>query len=1029
MKKKLICIILAVALLSSVIALTAVFAEDSKQIPSSGNLGDKFDLPTIVDGQNVTARIIAPSGKTYSAKRLELTEIGQYTVEYYNSNGDLVETKYCVAIRRSTDMFTTNNYATIKGIDKYKYTNVKNLTGVKFEVSTGASITLEREIDMTNRTQKDVLTSIVIEPTTAPQQKDDETVYSRDFGRMILTYTDVEDPSVYFTVITTTGNQDTKGDGGRAYVRAGGNGQLAGGYEEKNGAYSFNTTDIYGARAPFSFQAEVLHNNSSNYEFALKLCYDSEENALYLANGEDNLYGKPYRIVDFDEVSNFGTNIWTGFPSGRAKLTVTFDYFVNKTGNIIFTEADGIDFSQENLVDDQAPEITVDMGGETSAPNSYVGATYKIFDATATDFFDLATKVSASVYYVDGENRIDVNVQNGAFVTNRVGKYEIVYTTTDKSGNAATKTIELYCVRNHNDITFKDIDESMDVSVFDTVNLTPADDVRCVGGNGELTRSLTVYSPTNEVVQLIDNAFIPTTIGVYRAEYKATDFFGEKGVAVININVGATDQPIFVGKISLPDVLINGFTYNFPAVSAKKVVSGAVVDAPVKYYVDEKEVTDGKFTVDATGIIRVECRTDGKDGEPITIYKDVYVVDGNKGLDQQNYFYSADGSVTSGLEKDYVALNAEADGTTSFANKLGNGQFKVSFSYLPTQIGFSSIDVILSSANDTSKSVTFNVTFSSMGLTVATKDLSSVNFSLKNDATNNYFAIGYTDATHTFTDVNDKAMCVLKSYDDGTEFNGFDGGIYLSIKFNSVKKASQLFVTAINNQSFGYKYSIDDPAGDINGPQIIINGTYNRRQDLGSTLTVYTADAYDVLNQVETFTLSVYDPDNVAILSNVSPDKIYTVKLDKIGRYRIVYSAKDTSGNNKVTNAGTTLTVVDIVEPTLEVNSKIKELYAVGSKIKLPKFTVSDNTENVYCDVYLLLPNNETRLLLSYVNGETTSYLVPSDTNYPSSFKAGETSFYAETAGTYVLTYLAYDDSFNYVRHTIEFTVVEKESK
>lgn len=233
MKKKLICIILAVALLSSVIALTAVFAEDSKQIPSSGNLGDKFDLPTIVDGQNVTARIIAPSGKTYSAKRLELTEIGQYTVEYYNSNGDLVETKYCVAIRRSTDMFTTNNYATIKGIDKYKYTNVKNLTGVKFEVSTGASITLEREIDMTNRTQKDVLTSIVIEPTTAPQQKDDETVYSRDFGRMILTYTDVEDPSVYFTVITTTGNQDTKGDGGRAYVRAGGNGQLAGGYEEK----------------------------------------------------------------------------------------------------------------------------------------------------------------------------------------------------------------------------------------------------------------------------------------------------------------------------------------------------------------------------------------------------------------------------------------------------------------------------------------------------------------------------------------------------------------------------------------------------------------------------------------------------------------------------------------------------------------------------------------------------------------------------------------------------------------------------
>lgn len=1029
MKKRLICIILAVALLTSVIALTAVFAEDSKQIPSSGNLGEKFDLPTIVDGQTVTARIIAPSGKTYSAKRLELTEIGQYTVEYYNSNGDLVYTKHCVAVRRSTDMFSTNNYAKIKGIDTYKYTTAKTLTGVKVEVSTGASITLEREIDMTNRTKNDVLTSIVVEPTVGPQKTDSGTVYSRDFGRMILTYTDVEDPSVYFTVITTSGNQDTKGEGGRAYIRAGGNGQLAGGYEEKGGTFEFNTTDIYGARAPFSFQAKVLNNDPSKYEFALKLCYDSEENALYLPNGEANLYGKPYRIVDFDEVSNFGTNVWTGFPSGRAKLTVTFDYFINKTGNVIITEADGIDFSKESLVDDQAPEINVDMNGELSAPNSFIGATYKIFDATAKDFFDLSTKVSTSVYYVDGENRLDVNVQNGAFVTNRVGKYEIVYTSTDKSGNTATKTVELYCVHNHNDITFKGIEESMDVSVFDTVSLTPADDVRCTGGNGLLTRSLTVYSPTNEVVPLIDNSFVPTTIGVYRVEYKATDFFGKQGIAVINVNVGATDQPIFVGKISLPDVLINGFTYNFPAVSAKKVVDGAVVDAPVRYYVDEQEVTNGKFTVNATGKIRVECRTDGKDGNPVVIYKDVYVVDGNKGLAQQNYFYSADGSVSSTLEKDNVALNVSADGITSFANKLGNGQFKASFSYMPTQIGFSSIDVIVSSANDTSKSVTFNVTFSSMGLTVSTKDLSSVNFPLKSDATNNYFAIGYTDATRTFTDVNDKAMCVLKTYDDGTEFNGFDGGIYMSIKFNSVKKASQLFVTAINNQSFGYKYSIDDPAGDINGPQIIINGTYNRRQDLGSTLTLYTADAFDVLNQVSTFTLSVYDPDNVAVLSNVSPDKLYTLQLDKIGRYRIVYSAKDTSGNNKVTNAGTTLTVVDIIQPKLEVNSKIKELYAVGSKIKLPKFTVSDNTENVYCDVYLLLPNNETRLLLNYVNGETTSYLVPNDPSYPPSFKADETSFYAETAGKYVLTYLAYDDSFNYVRHTIEFTVVEKESK
>ncbi len=1018
MKKRLICIILAVALFASVAALSVLaYAENSAQVPSDGNIGDVYELPTVVDGQTVSARVTTPGGTVYAAKRLELSEVGRYTVEYINSDGDVVATKYCVAVRRPTDMFSTNNYATIDGIETYKYTSSPSLTGVKFTVSSGASITLDREIDMTTRTKNDVLTSIVVQPAVQG---------ARDFGRMILTFSDVDDPSVYFTVIATSGNQDTKGNGGRAYIRAGGNGQLAGGYEELSGTLEFNTTDIYGARAPFSFQAEVLNNDPSRFEYAMKLCYDSDENALYLANGEASLYGKPYRIVDFDEVSNFGTNLWSGFPSGKAKMTVTFDYFINKTGSIIVTEADGIDFSQSSLPDTEAPEITVDLNGENKAPTSYVGATYNVFDATAVDFYDLETEVTSKVYYVNGENRYDVEVKNGAFVTNRVGLYEIVYSATDKSGNTATETVTMYCVSKHNDIVFNDIAESIETVVFDTVTLVAADDVRVTGGNGKLTRTLTLYTPENQVVDLIDGAFVPTSVGMYRAEYKATDFFGEVGIAVVEINVAATDKPIFIGTISLPDVLINGFTYEFPAVEAKVVQNNQVVDAVVKYFVNGTEITGGTFVVDSQeATVKAECVAYASgEGETVSISKEIRVVDGEKGVKQQNYFYSEDGNVTATLEKDYVALNAVADGSVSFANKLSNGELSAKFSYLPKAIGFSSVDVTLSSANNTNKTVTFSVTFSSLGLTVSTKSLSSTDFAIKSDVNYNYFTIAYDAATYRFLDVNDKAMCVIDCYDDGTKFEGFDGGIYLSVKFNSVKMASQLFVTGINNQSFGYKYSEDDPVGDVNAPQITINGVYNRRLDLGATLTIYTATAFDVLNQVESFSLSVYDPDNIAVLKNVSPDKEYTIQLDKIGRYRIIYSAKDTSGNNKVANAGTTISVLDVIEPELEVNSKLKTEYKVGAKITLPEFTVSDNTENVYCDVYLLLPTNETRILLHYVNGETTSYLTFTDTHYPSSFKASDNQFIAETAGTYVLTYIAYDDNFNYVRYTIEFTVV-----
>lgn len=1014
MKKRLICIILAVAVLCSVTAATVlVYAENTARVPDSGNIGDAFDLPTIVDGKTVSARVTTPSGATYSAKKLELSEIGRYTVEYFDSNGDIVATKYCVAIRRPTDMFTTNNYAKTEGIATYKYTSYPKLTGVKFTVSPGASITLDREIDMTNRTKNDVLSSIVIEPAAKS---------SRDFGRMILTFADVDDPSVYFTVITTCGNQDTKSNGARAYVRAGGNGQLAGGYEDGK----FNTTDIYGAKAPFSFQGDVLNNATSQFEYALKLCYDSDENALYLANGEMELYGKPYRIVDFDDVSNFGTNIWEGFPSGKAKLTITFDYFVNNTGSVIITEADGIDFSQKSLPDTEEPTITVDMNGETRVPNSFIGATYKLFEATAQDFYDQQTEVFAKVYFVNGDSKLDVPVQNGAFVTDRVGKYEIVYSSMDKSGNLATETVTVYCVAKHNEITFKNVENTLEATVFDTVTLTSAEDVRCTGGNGQLTKTLTVYSPQNQVVELIDDSFVPIEVGTYRAEYKATDFFGEVGFAVVDIEVGATEKPIFVGAISLPEVLINGFTYDFPTVAAKSVQNNQVYDAVVKYFVDGQEITNGKFTVDSTDTVTVECRAYGAtESDVVSLTKEIHVVDGDKGKSQQNYFYSADANVTATLEKDYVVLNVLADGSTTFANKLSNGSLEAKFSYKPNEIGFSSIDVTLSAANNMSKTVTFNVVFSSLGLSISTKGLSGTEFDVKSDANYNYFAIKYDAETYRLSNVNDKVICVLKYYDDGTAFEGFDGGIYLSVKFNSVKMASQLFVTGLNNQSFGYKYEIDDPAGDVNAPQIIINGVYNRRQELGSTLTIYTATAFDVLNQVQSFSLSVYDPDNNAVLSNVSPNEIHTLTLDKIGRYRIIYSAKDTSGNNKVANAGTTLTVLDNVAPELTVEFKLKDVYKVGSKITLPKFTVTDNTENVYCDVYLQLPNNETRILWHCVNGETTSYLSASDVHYPSSFKAGDDSFVLEMAGKYVISYIAYDDAFNYVRYSVEFTAVD----
>ncbi len=1021
MKKRLMCITLAVALLTSVAVLVvSVYAENTVVIPSTAHIGESYSIPseiTVGGGKvNVTARVITPSGKAYSATKLEVSEIGRYTIEYVNG-GKVVDTQYCVAIRRPADMISTNNYATVVGVADYKYhtDKSKGLSGIKVDVSNGAVVTVDREIDMTNRTKNDILSSIVIEPAVKG---------SRDFGRMTLTYTDVDDPSVYFTVITTTGNQDTKGNGGRAYIRAGGNGQLAGGYEESGTGFKWNTTDIYGARAPFSFQADILNNSAANFDFACKLCYDSDENALYLANGEASSYGEPYLIVDFDEVANFGTNVWNGFPSGRARLTITFDYFVNKTGSIIINQVDGIDLSSEQLVDEQAPQITVDLNGERYAPNAFIGATYKLFSASGWDFYDLETPVTSRVYYKADENTyVDVSVKDGYFVTDRVGEYVIEYTSQDKSGNSSTETINLFCVGSHNEIVFSGL-ASVTTDVFKRVELTDPSEIRCTGGNGNLTKTLTVYSPSNEKVELLDNSFVPNTVGVYKAVYVATDFFGKSATAEVEINVNSIDVPVFIGQISLPEVFINGFTYDFPAVEAMMCDGDQVKAADVKYYVGGKEVLNGSFEVNQTSAtVDVECRAYYGNNQYVSLEKTIPVVDGNGGKNQHNYFYNSDGSVVPTLQQDSVALDIVGDGEVFFANKLSNGVLNASFSYVSGSIGFSSASIKLSAADDKTKTVTFLVGFSSMGLTISAKGLSATTFATKNDAQNTFFSIGFDGATNRISDVTGSDLYELAYYDDGTAFNGFDGGIYLSVSFASVKVASTLCVTNINNQSFGYKYE-DSPVGDKVAPQIVIDGVYSRRLNLGDTLTLYTATAFDVLNQVASLTLTVYDPDNNKVLDGVSPDKLYTITLNKIGRYRIIYSAADTVGNSKGATAGTTLNVLDNVYPELNVKLDFDEVYRVGDKIKLPKFTVSDNTENVYCDIYLQLPSNETRLLVHYQNGVTTSYLAASNSSYPSSFKADDNTFVIQSEGKYVLSYIAYDDSFNYVRYTVEFTAV-----
>jgi len=988
------------------------------EIPATACIGEQFDIPEYfheVNGERVKAdvRVVAPNGTVYSREKLNIEQIGKYTVQYL-VKGQVVSTVSCVALRRSTEMFSVNKYAQIQGIETYPYAQGETFSGVQAKVGVGAEITFERELDMTARKKDEVLLQMLVSPSKQGE---------RDFGQLILTFTDVENEDVTMTVVASDGNLDSVSGSAHSYVRASGDGQTSYGREYKGGQWTYSSTSIYGSPAPFSFEG----TQGVITDYALNLCYDSEENALYLKNGANHFYGEPYLVVDFDDVALYGTNVWNGFPSGKAKLSVNFDRFVNESGYVIFSEIDGIDLAQEKIVDNEAPSISIDLKGEEKAPNSYKGATYSIFSATAKDFFDTDCRLTTEVKYNDllGEEWYDVPVKNGVFITDKVGKYEIRYFAEDLSGNVSDTSLSFYCFNRAEEIAISVKDEEITANVFETVALTSIEEVRAFGGNGKLDIALTVLAPDSAEVDVVNNCFTPEQIGRYTIKYVATDYFGMTGTKECSLLVSGVAEPIFTKEIILPEVLIAGFEYNLPTAIAKLCENDEVKDANVKVFLDNEEI-DYKFTVPGgKDSIVIEYRAYAADGTTyVPFTKTIPVVDGQKGKAQAAYFYNADGNVTATQEKNAIKLSVEDNGSVFFANELNRNSFLLNVSYQAGKANFSAMTAVLSDSLDGNKKVSFKISFTPLGLNVTVPGGNTAGFAMRMDTEASYFTLSYDNKLRSVSDIEGNSLFTVSKDDNGNAFAGFTNGVYMTLKFDGVKTDSEISLTTLNNQALGYKNSESEPIGDTVAPQVVINGEFKKRCQQGETITVFTADAFDVLGQVESLTLSVYAPDNTCLLNRVSTDKDYTVKLDKTGRYRIIYEAMDCYGNSKGGSSGTNVISLDAVAPTLTVNGTLKTTYKVGDTISLPTYTVNDDSSKVNVDIFLELPNSEVRLLVSFMDGKTVSYLSAQNGAYPNSFKVDENTFRLETAGKYKLTYFAYDNTYNYVMQTIEFTVV-----
>ena len=975
----------------------------SSPLAETVNIGDVVQVPDYyveLDGKLVkaTANILTPDGTVFAGSRFTVNKGGRYVVEYVVNN-TVVHTEDCLAVMGAADMFSVNALASVEGIMEYPYLPENEaFKGVGVNVYPGAVVSFDRDINMTDFSKNEVF----FEATVSPKVQGET-----DFQQMILTLTDSEDSASYFRITITDGHAD----GGTAkhvvFINGAANGQTAGGYnyDDTTRAPYWQEKNIYGTSILSSFRAETRNGES---DYSIKLYYDSTEKAIYTTRS-----GVKSLVVDFDDPVIFGGNVWDGFDSGKANLKVSFTNMNTKGGQVIFNQIAGISLREENIVDSVAPEIKVDLGEETKAPNALLGTQYKIFPCIAEDFFDANVTISTSVLYEDVFNGMvsDVLVQNGTFVTDKLGKYTIRYVATDYSGNQSIKEVSFECIAEAEEITFTKIPSDFSVEIFDCVRIPSVNEIRAFGGNGKLNISVKTFAPNGQEVEMTDFAFIPQQLGIYKVVYTATDHYGVSASSTVRVEVLAEDKTLFMNDIVLPKLLITGFTYTIPAIEAKNCYQGVVSDCGIEYVVNGKTL-DGTRTFqvkDTDTQVEVVCRALTESGvECDRLSKEITVVDGQQGKDQTAYFYNNDDNMNIIETMTSVDLIVTADSSAEFANKLRGSGFALGVNYLAEDVRFNTFNVTLTDAQTGKISVTFAFEISSNGVKITAPFGQPTTFPVANG----YFKMGFDCESAIVSDANGLPVTFVEKDDAGNDFAGFGDSLYVSFSFKGVRNESKLSLSLLNNQSLGFRSEIEGEIGDFKGPEIKILGDLPVKVGLNSEITVYAAEAFDVLNQALAPTVEVQSPSGEVVVKEVVADKDIKIKVTEVGSYRVIYYAYDSQGQR--TRMGQLINVLDATAPSLDVNfSNVTK--SVGDTITLPSVTAKDTSGTVYCDIFITLPNSDIKMLSHSENGIVTSY--------PASFKVSDTEIKLETKGRYVLTIMAYDDNYNLTMKTFTITV------
>ena len=532
------------------------------------DVNEKVAFPLSVDveynGSTKTAEngvLVFPSGKVIKVTEsvVEFAEVGEYSLRYFFMDGNVKVTAE-KTFKVSNDLYYLTNSSgsitavtaemnasgTFNSLDANVMSTSKE--GIIVRLSEGCEFRYSKPIDLSKADETGLAHIATIDPRVYSFTMNGNTLTKGNsivnFTRIRLT--DCYDPTVYVEILLYTGE-------GTMYLRAATNTQQDGGILVPNSSAASSTAKEYylngvrglcrlghGGQWDHGYSYNTIKNNHG-----LSLEYDLANSKVY-CTGSDK---KKNQIVnDFNSVSIYGANLFTGFTTGEVFLSMYCDtYNSQEQARIDFVsigedEGDyllaGYNLDENNpnytrYKDDVKPAIKIDADTDNKIYCA-VGDTFKVPTATAYDV-NLASPAETKVYRnYFSDKKINVNVSNGAFKVNSADTYYIEYSAVDKYGNVGVELLKVYGVQNQNG-------KSLEIT---TDKLTVLE----AGANTSL--------PTFTVATVNDASTVELTI-VAKSDKETINIGSYKGLDVIN-EMGASGvkfMPRYAGEYTISYIL------------------------------------------------------------------------------------------------------------------------------------------------------------------------------------------------------------------------------------------------------------------------------------------------------------------------------------------------------------------------------------------------------------------------------------------------------------------------------------------